>query len=48
MKTKKQPSELKASYQAMVDSVEEFVVKEGKTLHQAFSAAEKNSRMPRK
>jgi thioredoxin-like negative regulator of GroEL len=41
MKTKKQPSELKASYQAMVDSVEEFVVKEGKTLHQAFSAAEK-------
>ncbi len=40
MKTKKRSEELKASYQAMVDSVEEFVVKEGKTLQQAFYAAE--------
>jgi len=40
MKTKKHKTELQASYQAMVDSVEEFVVKEGKTLQQAFFAAE--------
>jgi len=40
MKTNKRTSELQASYQAMVDSVEEFVVKEGKTLQQAFYAAE--------
>ncbi|MFT6988575.1 MAG: thymidine kinase [Paraglaciecola sp.] len=39
MKIKK--SELQDSYQAMIDNVEEFVVKEGKTLHQAFHAAEK-------
>lgn len=37
MKSKKRVTE---SYQAMVDSVEEFVVKEGKTLQQAFHAAE--------
>lgn len=40
MNTKKKPSELQASYQAMIDNVEEFIVKEGKTLQQAFHAAE--------
>jgi hypothetical protein len=40
MKTNKRITELQESYQAMVDSVEEFVVKEGKTLQQAFHAAE--------
>jgi paraquat-inducible protein B len=40
MSKKKQKTELQASYQAMVDAVEEFVVKEGKTLQQAFYAAE--------
>jgi hypothetical protein len=40
MKTKKQTTELRASYQAMLDSVEAFVVQEGKTLQQAFYAAE--------
>ena len=40
MKSKKLAAELQESYQAMVDSVEEFVVKEGKTLQQAFHAAE--------
>nr|WP_297348381.1 hypothetical protein [uncultured Glaciecola sp.] len=40
MKTKKRASDLQSSYQAIVDSVEEFVVKEGKTLQQAFYAAE--------
>ncbi len=41
MKMKKRTAELQASYQAMIDAVEEFVVKEGKTLQQAFHAAEK-------
>lgn len=40
MKTTKRTTDLHASYQAMVDNVEEFVVKEGKTLQQAFHAAE--------
>lgn len=40
MKTKKLTSEFQASYEAMIDSVEEFVVKEGKTIQQAFYAAE--------
>lgn len=40
MKSKKNKSDLQASYQAMVDNVEEFVIKEGKTLQQAFHAAE--------
>ena len=40
MKTDKRKTELQISYQALVDSVEEFVVKEGKTLQQAFHAAE--------
>jgi hypothetical protein len=40
MKTKIGITELQSSYKAMVDSVEEFVVKEGKTLQQAFHAAE--------
>ncbi|MFQ3189713.1 MAG: hypothetical protein ACI936_000838 [Paraglaciecola sp.] len=38
MKEKKQTTEIKASYQAMFDSVEAFVVKEGKTLQQAFKS----------
>jgi hypothetical protein len=42
MKTKKSASELQSSYQAIVDSVEEFVVKEGKTLQQAFYATEEH------
>jgi hypothetical protein len=40
MKTKKQTTEIQSSYQAMLDSVEAFVVKEGKSLQQAFYAAE--------
>lgn len=40
MKTKKPITELQSSYQSMIDSVEEFVVKEGKTLKQAFHDAE--------
>tara|TARA_R110002153_G_scaffold25502_4_gene80743 strand:+ start:18471 stop:19250 length:780 start_codon:yes stop_codon:yes gene_type:complete len=40
MKTKKKPTELQTSYHAMVDSVEAFVVQEGKSLKQAFKAAE--------
>lgn len=40
MDTKKHTKELQASYHAMVDAVEEFVVKEGKTLQQAFHDAE--------
>jgi hypothetical protein len=40
MMKRKPASELQSSYQAMVDSVEEFMVKEGKTLQQAFYAAE--------
>ncbi|ABG40477.1 hypothetical protein Patl_1959 [Paraglaciecola sp. T6c] len=40
MSANKRLSELQESYHAMVDSVEEFVVKEGKTLQQAFHAAE--------
>ena len=40
MKTKKQATELQASYKAMVESVEAFVMQEGKTLQQAFHAAE--------
>jgi KaiC/GvpD/RAD55 family RecA-like ATPase len=40
MKKKEHAKELQASYKAMVESVEEFVVKEGKTLQQAFVAAE--------
>jgi len=40
MKRNKQATKLQSSYQAMVDSVEAFVVKEGKTLQQAFYAAE--------
>lgn len=40
MKKNKLATELQESYQAMVDSVEQFVVKEGKTLQQAFHAAE--------
>ncbi|WP_158969191.1 hypothetical protein [Paraglaciecola sp. L3A3] len=40
MNTKQQVKELQESYQAMVDHVEQFVVKEGKTLQQAFLAAE--------
>ncbi len=40
MKSKKNKSDLQASYQAMVDNVEDFVIKEGKTLQQAFHAAE--------
>jgi len=40
MSNKKNKSDLQASYQAMVDNVEEFVIKEGKTLQQAFHAAE--------
>jgi hypothetical protein len=40
MKTNKRATELQESYQAMVDGVEQFVVKEGKTLPQAFHAAE--------
>ncbi|MFT6268784.1 MAG: putative nucleic acid-binding protein, partial [Alphaproteobacteria bacterium] len=40
MKNKKQTTELQDSYHAMVNSVEEFVVKEGKTLQHAFHAAE--------
>jgi MFS superfamily sulfate permease-like transporter len=38
--TKKPITDFQSSYQAMVDSVEEFVVKEGKTLQQAFHSAE--------
>lgn len=40
MSNKKNKSDLQKSYQAMVDNVEEFVIKEGKTLQQAFHAAE--------
>jgi hypothetical protein len=40
MSNKKSKSDLQSSYQAMVDNVEEFVIKEGKTLQQAFHAAE--------
>ena len=40
MKSNKRLTELQESYHAMVDSVEEYVVKEGKTLQQAFHAAE--------
>lgn len=40
MSANKRLTELQDSYHAMVDSVEEFVVKEGKTLQQAFHAAE--------
>jgi hypothetical protein len=40
MKTNKQVTELQASYEAMVESVEAFVMQEGKTLQQAFLAAE--------
>lgn len=40
MSNKNNKSDLQTSYQAMVDSVEEFVIKEGKTLQQAFHAAE--------
>lgn len=41
MSKKKHNTELQDSYKAMIDSVEEFMVKEGKTLQQAFNAAEK-------
>jgi hypothetical protein len=40
MSTKQRIEELQASYQSLVDSVENFVVKEGKTLQEAFHAAE--------
>jgi hypothetical protein len=40
MKTNKQVTELQASYEAMVESVEAFVMQEGRTLQQAFLAAE--------
>lgn len=40
MNKKKQTTELQESYHAMVNSIEEFMVKEGKTLQQAFHAAE--------
>lgn len=40
MKLKKQATELQENYQAMLDSVEAFVLKEGKTVQQAFHAAE--------
>jgi hypothetical protein len=40
MKTKEPTTELHSSYQAMVDNIEEFMMKEGKTLQQAFYAAE--------
>ncbi|WP_293746728.1 hypothetical protein [uncultured Paraglaciecola sp.] len=41
MTSKNQKTELQKSYQAMVDSVETFVVKEGKTLQHALHSAEK-------
>jgi hypothetical protein len=40
MKNKKHTTELQANYKAMVDSIEKFVIKEGKTLQEAFKAAE--------
>lgn len=40
MNKKKHKTELQANYQAMVDSIEKFVIEEGKTLQQAFQAAE--------
>ena len=40
MTANKQQSDIKASYHAMVEAVEEFMVKEGKTIQQAFHAAE--------
>lgn len=40
MKIKKLTAEIHTTYQTMVDAVEEFVVKEGKTVQQAFNAAE--------
>ena len=40
MSDDKQKTDLQASYNAMVEAFEEFVVKEGKTLQQAFHAAE--------
>jgi hypothetical protein len=40
MNKKKNKTELQANYQAMVDSIEKFVIKEGKTLQEAFQAAE--------
>jgi hypothetical protein len=40
MTTNKPGSSLQESYKAMVEAIEEFVVKEGKTLQQAFVAAE--------
>jgi hypothetical protein len=41
MKTKKNTTEeLQASYKAMIDEIEKFVTKEGKTLQQAFHSAE--------
>lgn len=40
MSKKHKKTDLQASYREMVDNVEQFVVKEGQTLQQAFQAAE--------
>lgn len=40
MKNKHKKTDLQASYREMVDNVEQFVVKEGKTLQQAFHSTE--------
>jgi hypothetical protein len=40
MTTNKHKTELQKNYESMVEAVEEFVVKEGKSLQQAFHAAE--------
>ncbi|WP_395342034.1 hypothetical protein PN836_020670 [Ningiella sp. W23] len=41
MTSKKTEKQLKSTYQAMLDALEEFVEKEGKTLKDAFHGAEK-------
>ncbi|MBA6327682.1 hypothetical protein H4J46_06975 [Colwellia sp. MB02u-6] len=40
MEKNEQKTELQVSYKAMVDAIEDFVITEGKTLQQAFHAAE--------
>jgi hypothetical protein len=40
MTAKKRISDLQQSYRGLVEAIEEYVVKEGKTLQQAFEAAE--------
>ena len=40
MSTKKPNKDFKSAYQELVDAVEELVVKEGKSLQEAFQLAE--------